>query len=178
MGIHGEKSIKDKAARENWSHQLAQKQVPKKGGGAEPGVPKGKRSLLACHTRCIAPRVMKFEEVWLVGKSLELVKGQNDIRERETSTCWIISPYRPYNFQNVDFKRSTMYPCLSSFLESRLVLRINRSYVEQVRAYRINWGIKRQRLVDMGELYYSSSTHMWNLVKYKRTDALSLWHQQ
>ena len=107
---------------------------------------------------------MKFVEVWLVGKSLELVKGQNDIRERETSTCWTRSPYRPWNFQNVDFKRSTMYPCLSS-LESRLVLRMKRSYEEQARAYRINWGIKRQSLVDMGELYYSSSTHMWNLVR-------------
>ena len=33
-----------------WSQRLEHKQVPKK--GTEPGVQKGKRSLLACHTRC------------------------------------------------------------------------------------------------------------------------------
>ena len=35
---------------ENWSQELECKQVPKR--GTEPGVRKGKRSLLACHTRC------------------------------------------------------------------------------------------------------------------------------
>ena len=34
-----------------WSQQLEHKQVPQ--WGTEPGVWKGKRSLLACHTRCI-----------------------------------------------------------------------------------------------------------------------------
>ena len=36
--------------REIWSQQLEHKQVPKR--EKEPGVRKGKRSLLACYTRC------------------------------------------------------------------------------------------------------------------------------
>ena len=40
---------KTRRVRENWSQQLEHKQVTK---WAEPGVWKGKRSLLACHTRC------------------------------------------------------------------------------------------------------------------------------
>ena len=42
---------KTRQCRENWSHQLERKQVPKR-VGAEPGVRKGKCSLLAFHTRC------------------------------------------------------------------------------------------------------------------------------
>ena len=34
----------------NWSQQLEHKEVPKR--GTEPGVRKGKRSLLTCHIRC------------------------------------------------------------------------------------------------------------------------------
>ena len=41
---------KTRQVRENWSQQLEHKQVPKR--GREPGVRKGNRSLLACHTRC------------------------------------------------------------------------------------------------------------------------------
>ena len=41
---------KTQQVRENWSQQLEHKQVPKR--GTEPGVRKGKRSLLARHTRC------------------------------------------------------------------------------------------------------------------------------
>ena len=37
-------------SRENWSQQLDDKQVQNR--RTEPGVLKGKRSLLACHTRC------------------------------------------------------------------------------------------------------------------------------
>ena len=50
-GIQGVKSRKGtRQVRENWSQQLKHKQVQKR--GREPGVRKGKRSLLACHTRC------------------------------------------------------------------------------------------------------------------------------
>ena len=41
---------KTRQVRENWSQQLEHKQVQKR--GTEPGVRKGKRSLLACRTRC------------------------------------------------------------------------------------------------------------------------------
>ena len=41
---------KTRQIRENWSHQFERQQVPK--SGMEPGVRKGKRSLLACLTRC------------------------------------------------------------------------------------------------------------------------------
>ena len=40
---------KTRQVRENWSQQLGHKQIPK---GTKPGVRKGKRPLLACHTRC------------------------------------------------------------------------------------------------------------------------------
>ena len=41
---------KTRQFRENWSQQLEHKKVPKR--GTEPGVRKGKPSLLACHYRC------------------------------------------------------------------------------------------------------------------------------
>ena len=53
--------------------------------------------------------------------------------DRLNPYCSPRSPYRPYNFLNDDFKRSTRYPCLSSLLESRLALRIKHSYEEQAR---------------------------------------------
>ena len=49
-GIQGEKSSKDMASSKNLVSTLEHKQVPKR--GTEPGVRKGKRSLLASHTRC------------------------------------------------------------------------------------------------------------------------------
>ena len=42
--------VKTWQVRRIWSQQLEHKQVPQ--WGTEPGVRKGKRSLLACHTRC------------------------------------------------------------------------------------------------------------------------------
>ena len=42
--------VKTWQVRGNWSQQLEHQQVPK--WGTEPGVRKGKRSLLASHTRC------------------------------------------------------------------------------------------------------------------------------
>ena len=77
-------------ARGTRSQQLEHQQVPK--WGTEPGVRKGKRSLLACHTRCkcsmetthnrwrssSVSRSWNWWKVWLVGKSL-LVKDQNVI---------------------------------------------------------------------------------------------------
>ena len=50
---HGNLGLTDRNnwnIRENWSHQLEHKQVPK--GVKEPGIRNGKRSLLGCHTRC------------------------------------------------------------------------------------------------------------------------------
>ena len=54
-GIQGEKSSKDIAISRNlvstfFFNIWQQKQVPKR--VTEPGVKKGKRSMLACHTRC------------------------------------------------------------------------------------------------------------------------------
>ena len=48
--IRGEKSSKAWQVRGIWSQQLQHKQIPQ--WGTEPGVRKGKRSLLVCHTRC------------------------------------------------------------------------------------------------------------------------------
>ena len=48
--IQGEKSSKTWQVRVIWYQQLENKQVSKR--GTEPGVRKGKCSLLACHTRC------------------------------------------------------------------------------------------------------------------------------
>ena len=75
---------------------------------------------------------------WLGSHCWSRIRMSFNIRERETSYCRIRSPYRPNNFLNDDFKRSTRFPCLSSLLESRLALRIKHSYEEQARAYRIS----------------------------------------
>ena len=79
-----------------WSHQLEHNQVPKWGGGAEPGVRKGKRSLLSWHIRrkCsmetthnsvkvkVGNKVMKLVEVWLLGSHCWLrVRMSFKIRE-------------------------------------------------------------------------------------------------
>ena len=51
QGVFEVKSrVKTWQVRGIWSQQLEHKQVPQ--WGTEPGVRKGKRSLLACHTRC------------------------------------------------------------------------------------------------------------------------------
>ena len=50
-GIRGEKSSKDMASSRNLVSTIGALASPKK-WGTEPGVRKGKRSLLACHTRC------------------------------------------------------------------------------------------------------------------------------
>ena len=132
-----------------WSQQLEHKQVPKR--GMEPGVRKGKRSLLASHTRCkcsmetFGKGQARYQVHDIGGKSDRLGSHCNwsrvsmsfNIRERATSYCWIRSPYWPLNFLNDDSKRSTRYPCLSSLLESRLAPRIKHSYEEHARAYRI-----------------------------------------
>ena len=82
--------VKTWQVRGIWSQQLEHKQVPKR--GTEPGVRKGRRSLLACHTpyKCsmetthnsvkikLGIKVMKWWKVWSIWKSL-LVKGQNEI---------------------------------------------------------------------------------------------------
>ena len=53
QGIRGEKSSKDMASSRNLASAIRTQASPKNGGGgAERGVRKGNRSLLACHTRC------------------------------------------------------------------------------------------------------------------------------
>ena len=91
QGVFEVKSrVKTWQVRGIWPQQLEHKQVPQ--WGTEPGVRKGKRSLLACHTRCkcsmgtthnrwrssSVSMSWNWWKVWLVGKSL-LVKGQNVI---------------------------------------------------------------------------------------------------
>ena len=49
-GIQGEKSSKDMASSRNLVSTIGAQASPEK--GAEPGVRKGRRSLLASHTRC------------------------------------------------------------------------------------------------------------------------------
>ena len=50
-GIQGEKSSKDMTTPKNLDSTIGAQASPQK-GVTEPGVRKGKRSLLACHTRC------------------------------------------------------------------------------------------------------------------------------
>ena len=96
--------------RLNWSQQLEHKQVLKK--VTEPGVRKGKSSLLASHTRCKCSMETSRNSVKVKpGIRIMEIDGTSDrtgshcnwsrvrmsfkIRERETSYCWIRSPYRP-----------------------------------------------------------------------------------
>ena len=88
------------------------------------------------------------------------VRMSFNIRERETSYCWIRSLYRPLNFMNNDFKHFMNYPCLSSLLENRLTLRIKHSYEELARADRIGLRLKRHRPAKM-EYYYSGRESLW-----------------
>ena len=102
-------------------------------GRTEPGVWKGNRSLLACHTRCKCSMETTHNSVKVkVGiKGMNLVKclmfeahcwsrvGMPFIiRERKTSYCWIRSAFRPLNFLNDDFKRSKGY-CLFAKLTGK-----------------------------------------------------------
>ena len=89
-GIQGEKSSKDMASSRNLVSKIGAQASPKR--WTEPGVRKGKRSLLASHTRCkcsmetthnsvkvkLGIKVIHWWKVGSVGKSL-LVKGQNVI---------------------------------------------------------------------------------------------------
>ena len=86
--IQGEKLSKATESSSHQSQQLEHKQVSKR--GTEPGVRKGRRSLLACHTRCkcslqtthnsvkLGIKVVKLVKILSVGKSL-LVADQNVI---------------------------------------------------------------------------------------------------
>ena len=141
QGVFEVKSrVKTWQVRGIWSKQLEHKQVPQ--WGTEPGVRKGKRSLLACHTRLkcsmetthnrwrssSVSRSWNWWKGWWFGSHCwSRIRMSFNIRERDIS----------YRFLNEDFKRPARYPCLSSLLESHLVLRIKHSYEEQARAYRI-----------------------------------------
>ena len=91
--------------------QLENEQVPK---GTELGVPKGKRPLMACHTRCQCSieTTSNSMKVKLGIKFMKLVKSLIDWKVTVTgrgskchstfvkgrfaaSYCWIRSPYRP-----------------------------------------------------------------------------------
>ena len=98
--------------QENWSQQSEIKQVPK---GTKQGVWNGKRYLLAWHTRCKCPMettrnsvkvklsitVMKFLESLIDFGSpyiLSRVRMPFNIRERETSYCWVKSRKYQWGF--------------------------------------------------------------------------------
>ena len=109
QGVFEVKSrVKTWQVRGIWSQHLEHKQVQQ--WGTEPGVRKGKRSLLACHSRSKCSMETTHNrwrsssvsmswfwwKVWLVGKSLwSRISMSFNIRERDTSYCWIRSPYRP-----------------------------------------------------------------------------------
>ena len=108
-GIRSEKSSKDMAISRNLVSTTGAQASPKIGGWNQ--VP-GRVSVPCWHATPVAnspwkPLMIRWRsksvsrswnlwKVWLVGKSL-LVNGQMsfNIRERETSYCWIRSPYRP-----------------------------------------------------------------------------------
>ena len=95
--------VKTWQVRKIWSQQLEQKQVQKR--GAETGVRKGKRFLLAWHTRCkcsmvtthILVKVKLGINVMKIGGKSHRLRSQMsfNIRERDTSYCPIGSQYRP-----------------------------------------------------------------------------------
>ena len=106
-GMQGDKSSKNMASSRNLVSAIGAQASPKK-GGEEQGVRKGKRSLLASHTRCKcfmetthnSVKVKLGHEIG--GKSDRLgsncwsrVRMSLNIRERVTSDCSIRSPYRP-----------------------------------------------------------------------------------
>ena len=100
------------------------------------------RSLLACHPQCkrsmettrnsvkvkLGIQAMKLvksligSEVTVTGRGSECHLA---LRERETSYCWIRSPFRPWNFLNDDLKRSRRYPCFHSLLICALPITTN-----------------------------------------------------
>ena len=147
-GIQSEKSSEHTASSRNLVSTMGAKVSPQKGDGTR--CQKGKRSLLACHTRFKFSmetthnsekvkrgiKVMKLVES-LIGWTVAIGQGLEChlTNCEDTSYYCIRSPYRPSNFLNDDFKRTTRYPCLSSLLESRLALRIKHSHQEQARAY-------------------------------------------
>ena len=65
--------VKTLQVRLIWSQQLEHKQVPKK--GTEPGVRKGKRSLLASHTRCKCSMETTHNSVKVGIKIMKLVES-------------------------------------------------------------------------------------------------------
>ena len=106
-GIRGEKSSKDMASSRNLVSTIGALASPKM--GTEPGVRKGKRSLLACQTRCkcsmetthnrwrsgSVSRSWNWWSDWLGSHCWSRIRMSFNIRERDTSYCWIRSPYRP-----------------------------------------------------------------------------------
>ena len=63
-------------SRGNWSQQSEHTQAPEK--GTEPGVRSGKRSLLACHTRCkcsMEPLIIGEGQARYQGHELESLIG-------------------------------------------------------------------------------------------------------
>ena len=109
-GIQDERSSKDMASSRNLVSTIGAQASPKMEDGTK--CPEGKRSLLACHTRCkcskettynsvkvkLCIKVMKLVES-LIGWEVTVGQGSDrmsfNICERETSYCRIRSPYRP-----------------------------------------------------------------------------------
>ena len=84
--------VKTRQVRYNWSQQLEHKQVPKR--GAEPGVRKGKRSLLAFHIRCKCSiettlNSMKVKLGFTVMKLLKILIGLEVTVTGQESECQI-----------------------------------------------------------------------------------------
>ena len=70
--------VKTRQVREIRSQQLEHKQVPKR--GTEPSIRKGKRSMLACHTRCKCSMETTHNEVKLgIKVIIKLVEGVNSL---------------------------------------------------------------------------------------------------
>ena len=152
--IQGNSREKTRQVRENSSQQLEHKQVPKRD---ETIYPDGKHSLLACHTRCkcsvettrnsvivkLGIKVIKLVksqislEVNLSGSKCRLtfVKGKFFLRTSFFLYFILLHKIPVLTISSVPQGR---YPCLSSWPESRLTLKIKHSYGEQAREYRIS----------------------------------------
>ena len=75
-GIRFKKSSKDMASSRNLVLTIGAQASPKMGGGAEPGVRKGKRFLLACHihSKCSMEITHNSVKVKVVIKVMKLVE--------------------------------------------------------------------------------------------------------
>ena len=116
-GIQGEKSGKEMTSSRNPISTIGAQVSPKNGGrnqvSGRVSVPCWCATAVAHHHwshSYFDEGQARYQGHEIGGKSdWSRIRMSFNIRERETSYCWIRSPYRPYDFLNDGFKGSTRY---------------------------------------------------------------------